>query len=296
MQALPQSKPWYEKLQNHWQPGEKSGYQRLEKFISDEIKQYPEMRDCPSKSEATSNLSPYLHYGEITPKQVWFAVGNYYGGELSEQAEQFIRQVIWRDFSHHILFHYPTLDREPKQSKFTNMQWRDDPDNHQLQRWQNGQTGIPIVDAGMRELWQTGIMHNRVRMLVASFLTKNLRLHWRYGARWFWDTLVDANLANNSQGWQWTAGCGTDAAPFFRIFNPVSQAEKFDPQAAYIDKYVPELRALPVKYRFSPWTAPEQVLQMVEFRLGRDYPEPMVDLKQTRLDALLAFKKLAENS
>ena len=296
LQAIPSENPWYEKLANYWQPGEISGHQTLEKFAAQDIKNYIEMRDYPSQSGATSSLSPYLHYGEITAKQIWFSICHHHGIDLSESAEKFIQQLIWRDFSHHILFHYPAFDKAPKQSKFAKMQWLEDIDNQKLQRWQRGQTGIPVIDAGMRELWQTGTMHNRVRMLVASFLTKNLRLHWHKGARWFWDTLVDANLANNSQGWQWTAGCGTDAGTIFRIFNPVSQAEKFDVQASYIDQYVPELKALPVSYRFAPWTAPESVRLMAEFELGRDYPEPIVDLKQSRLEALLAFKKLSENN
>jgi len=198
--------------------------------------------------------------------------------------------LAWREFSYSLLYHFPSLSVENLNPKFDAFPWEDDPEK--LSRWEQGITGYPIVDAGMRELWQTGYMHNRVRMIVASFLVKNLLLHWRHGEDWFWDTLVDADPANNSASWQWVAGCGADAAPYFRIFNPVTQGQKFDASGEYTRRHVPELSGLPDKYLFNPWEAPPDVLASAGVVLGRNYPEPIVDLKESREHALAAFAGL----
>ncbi len=211
--------------------------------------------------------------------------------ELTQDADRFLSELGWREFSYNLLFNEPTLPTKNLQRKFDNFPWRDD--EASLQRWQRGETGYPIVDAGMRELWQTGYMHNRVRMIVGSFLVKNLLLHWSHGARWFWDTLVDADLASNSASWQWIAGCGADAAPYFRIFNPVTQGKKFDPDGLYVRRFIPELSDLPEKWVHNPWEAPGSVLAEADVRLGDNYPEPIVDLKSSRERALSAFKSLS---
>ena len=200
-------------------------------------------------------------------------------------------ELGWREFSYHLLYFWPSLPEENLQSKFDKFPWRDNDDD--LERWQRGMTGYPIVDAGMRELWRTGYMHNRVRMIVGSFLVKNLMLDWRHGEAWFWDTLLDADLANNSAGWQWIAGCGADAAPYFRVFNPVSQGQKFDPEGSYVRKFVPELEKMPKKFIHNPWEAPEWVLDEAGVELGRGYPRPIVDLKASRERALSAFKSIS---
>ena len=209
-----------------------------------------------------------------------------------KHVEHFCSELGWREFSYSQLYYNPDLPRKSLQSKFDAFPWREDT-NH-LHAWQAGRTGIPMVDAGMRELWQTGYMHNRVRMIVGSFLVKNLRLDWRHGESWFWDTLVDADLANNSASWQWIAGCGADAAPYFRIFNPVTQGHKFDPDGIYIRKYIPEIASLPNKYLFSPWEASETILKQAGIELGSTYPRPIVDLKESRELALTAFKSLKQ--
>jgi deoxyribodipyrimidine photo-lyase len=199
----------------------------------------------------------------------------------------FLSELGWREFSHSLLYHFPHLPRQNLQSKFDSFPWQSDDNN--LRAWQQGKTGYPIVDAGMRELWETGYMHNRVRMIVGSFLVKNLLLHWHHGEAWFWDCLVDADLANNSAGWQWIAGCGADAAPYFRVFNPITQGTKFDADGSYTRRFVPELAALPNKYLFSPWDAPALELQAAGITLGNEYPKPVVDVKQSREAALAAF-------
>lgn len=284
------SAPWFEKLDKHWIPGEVDAHRRLTDFLENDLDNYAIARDFPA-IEGTSKLAPSLHWGEISPRQVWAATQAYEAEQPGGDTEKFIKELLWRDFSQHCLYHFPELPSKPKQEKFQAMPWQSKPEL--ITRWQRGMTGIPIVDAGLRELWQTGYMHNRVRMLVASLLTKNLNQAWQAGAVWFWDTLVDANLANNSQGWQWTAGCGVDAAPYFRIFNPATQAKKFDPEGVYLSRYVPELDSLPLQYRFAPWEAPEKVCESASFRLGEDYPKPMVDLKTSRESALARFKALS---
>jgi deoxyribodipyrimidine photo-lyase len=222
---------------------------------------------------------------------VWYAAR---AGREGKDLQHFLSELGWREFSYSLLYHNPDLPKQNLQEKFDKFPWGDD--EAALERWQHGQTGYPIVDAGMRELWQTGYMHNRVRMIVGSFLVKNLLLHWRHGERWFWDTLVDADLANNSASWQWVAGCGADAAPYFRIFNPVTQGQKFDPDGAYTRRWVPELADVPSRYLFSPWEAPKQVLEDAGVALGSDYPEPVVDLKGSRERALDAFSSLKGKS
>lgn len=277
---------WDKKLEQHWHIGEQGSQKRWQQFIENGLSHYKEGRDLPSKAYV-SRLSPHLHFGEISPNQLWHdlhALGD------NEHINHFCRELAWREFSYSQLYYNPDLARKNLQAKFDHFPWKKN--KSALLAWQQGQTGIPIVDAGMRELWQTGYMHNRVRMIVASFLVKNLLLHWHEGERWFWDTLVDADMANNSASWQWVAGCGADAAPYFRIFNPVTQGQKFDAQGIYVRRFVPELAALPNKYLFNPWDAPETVLKQAQITLGITYPKPIVDLKASRNRALEAFKSL----
>ena len=278
---------WADTMAATWQPGELGGNERLAEFLGDGLADYSDNRNRPDVA-GVSRLSPYLHFGELSPNQVWYAAHDTNMPEAV--AEPFTRQLCWREFSTNLLYNNPQLPTENLQSKFDRFPWRDDP--AALRAWQRGQTGIPIVDAGMRELWQTGYMHNRVRMIVGSFLIKNLMLHWELGERWFWDTLLDADLANNSASWQWVAGTGADAAPYFRVFNPVLQGTKFDPDGDYVRRYVPEIAGLPKKYLNSPWEAPAEVLKDAGVALGENYPKPIVDLKETRDRALAAFKSL----
>lgn len=277
---------WDEQLEPHWTIGEKGAYQRMEKFFEEGIDHYKKGRDFPAKPYV-SRLSPHLHFGEISPNQIWYAVNAL--GE-NDNIDHFCSELGWREFSYSLLYHFPDITHKNLQEKFDAFPWKED--KKALKRWQQGQTGYPIVDAGMRELWQTGFMHNRVRMIVGSFLVKNLLLHWHHGEHWFWDCLVDADLANNSASWQWIAGCGADAAPYFRIFNPVTQGKKFDPDGEYVRHYVPELKDLPDANLFSPWEAPAKVLKDAGIKLGEDYPEPIVDLKESRQRALEAFQSL----
>ncbi|PIE42070.1 MAG: deoxyribodipyrimidine photolyase [Gammaproteobacteria bacterium] len=279
---------WDEQLQPHWSIGEAGARQRFSAFIDEGLLCYKEGRDLPARPYV-SRLSPYLHFGEISPNQLWHGVRNM--GD-DQNVDHFCSELAWREFSYSQLYYNQDLPRKNLQPKFDYFPWADNSEG--LRAWQTGQTGIPMVDAGMRELWQTGFMHNRVRMVVGSFLVKNLRLHWHHGERWFWDTLVDADLANNSASWQWIAGCGADAAPYFRIFNPVTQGQKFDPEGRYIRTYIPEIAGLPDKYLFSPWEAPEHILKSAGIILGLTYPHPVVDLKQSREDALGAFKGLKQ--
>ena len=294
LDLLPQI-DWTSGIAETWAPGEAGAHERLRAFLDEPVKAYKEGRDYPSRDDV-SRLSPYLHFGEISPRQVWAATNNEMQAEPGTRrgAASFLRELGWREFAHHVLFHFPHTPDEPMYPKYANFPWREDY-AALLQAWQHGETGYPIVDAGMRQLWQEGWMHNRVRMIVASLLVKNLRIPWQEGARWFWDTLVDADLANNTMGWQWAAGCGADAAPYFRIFNPMTQAEKFD-TAAYIRKYVPELAALPEKYLFQPWETPAEVQRAKGFKPGRDYPAPVVDYRQSREDALAALKELKKRN
>ncbi len=278
--------PWHMAVSGHWDISESGAKNRLDRFLEHGLPSYKEGRDFPAKP-FVSGLSPYLHFGQISPNQIWHAVQL---RRADFNSDHFLSELGWREFSYVQLFRAPELPHRNLQPKFDAFPWRDDAPA--LRAWQRGQTGVPIVDAGMRELWQTGSMHNRVRMIVASFLVKNLLVDWRHGAAWFWQCLVDADLASNSAGWQWVAGCGADAAPYFRIFNPVTQAQKFDPDGAYIRTYVPELTALPNKFVYAPWLAPDSVLQEAGVSLDTTYPKPITDLKTSRQRALEAFATL----
>jgi deoxyribodipyrimidine photo-lyase len=282
---------WYESFAETWSPGEAGAREKLDAFMDIGIRNYKEGRNYPDLPHV-SRLSPHLHFGEISPREVWHA-GNLAKASqaLETDADHFQSELGWREFSYYLLYHFPQLPRSNLQSKFDAFPWVEDPEA--LAAWQRGSTGVPIVDAGMRELWNTGYMHNRVRMIVASFLVKNLLIHWHHGERWFWDTLLDADLANNSASWQWVAGCGADAAPYFRIFNPVTQGHRFDPDGAYVKRFVPELSALPAKHLHAPWEAPESLLKDAGIVLGEHYPEPIVDLKDSRERALEAFRSLS---
>lgn len=281
---------WYHEMEDVWHPGEQGANERLVTFLEEGIENYKSGRDRPDQA-FVSRLSPHLHFGEISPHQVWYAAKELEADSaIATEIDHFLSELGWREFSNHLLYHWPQLPRQNLQKKFDRFPWRDD--DAALTKWQSGLTGYPIVDAGMRELWRTGYMHNRVRMIVGSFLVKNLLLHWQHGENWFWDTLVDADLANNSAGWQWIAGCGADAAPYFRIFNPVTQGQKFDPDGVYVRRYLPELASLPNKFIHHPWDASQEMLTTAGVKLGDDYPQPMVDLKATRERALAAFKSL----
>ena len=281
---------WHQQINEHWLPGEEGAAQRLQEFLNNGLANYDTDRNIPSKS-GTSKLSPHMHYGEISPNQIWYAALHKGDNNWEDKdLDCFLSELGWREFSYYLLFHFPTLNKENFNSKFDGFPWQQNADD--LKAWQRGQTGIPIVDAGMRQLWQIGFMHNRVRMVVASFLVKNLLLHWHEGESWFWDTLLDADLASNSSGWQWVAGSGADAAPYFRIFNPVTQGERFDPQGDYVKEYCPELAGLPKKYIHQPWLAPEKILKEAGIELGVDYPKPLVDLKASRERALQAYQQI----
>jgi len=286
---LPVHLGWHQGLCRQWPVGERGANDRLEQFCDDQLGGYKQARDFPAV-DATSRLSPHLHFGEISPHQLWHRIEHMALQAHSDGPSHFLREIAWREFSYHLMYHFPQLPEDNFNPRFDGFEWRQD--DAALARWQRGNTGFPIVDAGLRELWQTGYMHNRVRMIVASFLIKNLLIHWRNGADWFWDCLVDADLANNSASWQWCAGSGADAAPYFRIFNPVLQSEKFDAEGHYLLRYCPELGGLPARLRHKPWQASEAQLQAAGIRLGIDYPKPMVDLKITRERALQRFKEL----
>jgi deoxyribodipyrimidine photo-lyase len=284
---------WDTSFYNEWTAGEESAKKALNTFIKDDIKRYKEQRDIPNV-RGTSRLSPHLRWGEISPNQIWYAVKDAFSYTSEKNIDTYLSEIAWREFSYYLLFHFPNLQKDNFAEKFNNFPWKNNAEH--LKAWQQGRTGIPIVDAGMRELWQTGYMHNRVRMVVGSFLVKNLLLDWREGERWFWDCLCDADMASNSASWQWVAGCGADAAPFFRIFNPVLQGEKFDKQGEYVKTYCPELSELPNKYIHKPWEAPDDVCSSISFKLGDDYPAPIVDLKVSRKRALEAFETTKEDS
>ncbi len=267
-----------------WQPGEAGAAELLDAFLDGAASGYKEQRNYPDRI-ATSKLSPHLHFGEISPRRIVSAVlARQWPAAVQPDIDHFLSELGWREFSHHLLYHFPHTAQENLNPKFEEFRWAT-PDPQHLAAWQRGRTGVPIVDAGMRELWHTGWMHNRLRMVVGSFLTKNLRYHWKHGADWFWDTLLDADLPNNTQGWQWTAGTGADAAPYFRIFSPIAQAQKFDASGKYIRRWVPELAKLPDDALAAPWEQPELLR-----RLAPDYPiRPIVDLKASREAALAAY-------
>jgi len=280
---------WDSGLSDCWRVGEAAAWQGLERFIDCCAHGYADARDRPSM-DATSRLSPHLHFGEISPRSVWHAVRRAMAGKRREAAaDPFLRQLLWRDFAHQLLYHNPHIAQRNFRPAFDAFPWRNSPEA--IQAWREGMTGVPLVDAGMRELWHTGFMHNRVRMNAASFLTKNAGIHWLDGARWFWDTLVDADLANNTMGWQWVAGSGPDAAPYFRVFNPATQGRRFDPHGEYLRRWVPEISGLPDEHIHEPWLAPGDVLSRAGIDLGRTYPGPILDLKTTRQRALEAYRQ-----
>ncbi|MEM8945217.1 MAG: deoxyribodipyrimidine photo-lyase [Planctomycetota bacterium] len=284
--------PWDAGIRETWTVGEVAAHEQLQQFVAELMTEYKDQRDFMA-IEATSRLSPYLHFGEVSPRQIWVEVQAALAGSEGEHrgATHFLSEVGWREFGYHLLYHFPDTSTLALRKNFRDFPWSNNAEN--LRRWQRGQTGYPVVDAAMRQLWHTGWMHNRARMIVASFLCKHLLIPWQRGAEWFWDTLVDADLASNTLGWQWTAGCGADAAPYFRIFNPITQGEKFDPAGEYIRRWVPELAALPNKWLYQPWAAPDEVLADAGVALGSDYPEPIVDhptARQAALDAYQAVK------
>lgn len=279
---------WAGGLREAWIPGEKSALATLDRFAG-KVEDYRSARNKPD-GEGVSRLSPHLHFGEISPRQIVSALRGY-------GAEPFIRQILWREFAYHLLTAFPETPLLPLNKDFS--KFPSHLDSHAVKAWQKGLTGYPIVDAGMRELWATGYMHNRVRLVAASFLVKDLLIPWQEGAAWFWDTLVDADLANNTMGWQWVAGCGADAAPYFRIFNPVRQGEKFDPEGSYVRRWLPELALLPNEWIHHPWDAPEFVLEKARVKLGRNYPHPIVDHNVARsraLNALAAMRGEAQTA
>jgi deoxyribodipyrimidine photo-lyase len=279
---------WAAGMRQAWQPGEAGAADHLNAFLAGAVGSYATGRDCPGVT-GTSRLSPYLHFGEISARQVWHAL---HAGPYGPAADLFLRQIAWREFGYHLLFHFPNTPREPFRPEFRKFTGHFDAGK--LKAWSRGRTGYPLVDAGMRELWHTGWMHNRVRMVVASFLVKHLMIPWQEGAAWFWDTLVDADLANNTLGWQWSAGCGADAAPYFRIFNPTLQGEKFDRDGDYVRRWVPELARLSSQWIQKPWKAPPPSLATARIELGKTYPLPIVEHRAARARALAAFAAMRQ--
>lgn len=294
LKLLPRIK-WDSGFYETWTPSEEGGRQSLKHFNHLALRQYADQRDHPGTT-GTSRLSPYLHFGQISPNQIWHAVQTLRSEtmqtdkEMMRQSEVYLKELVWREFAYHLLYHFPQTPTEPLRADFARFPWKSN--SKLLRAWQTGQTGYPIVDAGMRQLWTTGWMHNRIRMVVASFLVKHLLIPWQRGAEWFWDTLVDADLASNTLGWQWTAGCGADAAPYFRIFNPMQQGERFDVDGNYVRRWVPELTKIPARYIHSPWTAPGMVLHDAGITLGKTYPHPIVHHAEARTKALAAYDEM----
>lgn len=286
---IPTAPNWAKGFDREWSPGENGARRRLDDFLEEGLSGYADLRNRPDLPNV-SRLSPHVHFGEISPRQIWAAVTMQAEANagLRKDAEKYLSELGWREFSHHLLYHFPTLSEQNWKSSFDTYPWVDDV--AQLKAWQHGQTGYPIVDAGMRELWATGYIHNRVRMVVASFLIKHLRIDWREGEAWFWDTLVDADLANNAASWQWVAGSGADAAPYFRIFNPMEQGRKFDPDGAYVRKWCPELGRLPRNLIHAPFEVPADALEAAGIVLGETYPYPVVDHVTARAAALAGYE------
>jgi deoxyribodipyrimidine photo-lyase len=279
-------KSWGKKIEENWEGGEKAAEIKLKTFIKEGIEGYRVGRDLPSENH-TSHLSPYLHFGEISPAQI---IEKLDGVRQGEDKDFFISELMWREFSTYLLYFFPSLEEKNFNAQFNGYPWKKN--SAFLKAWQEGKTGYPFIDAAMRELWETGYMHNRARMVVASFLVKNLNIHWHHGRDWFWNCLVDADLANNSASWQWVAGCGVDAAPFFRIFNPVTQGEKFDAEGQYVKKWIKELKNLSPKYIHKPWTAPIDILDAAGIELGKTYPYPIIELGSSRISALKLYTSL----
>jgi deoxyribodipyrimidine photo-lyase len=292
----PTQPDWSAGLSKTWMPGELGARRRLSNFLQDKIEGYATGRDRPDEDN-TSRISPHLRFGEISPHQIWRAAmhAQEAGEAPARDIQKFLSELAWRDFSYHLLYHDLQMGHLSWRRQFENVDWREG-SKSELKAWQRGQTGYPIIDAGMRQLWATGFMHNRVRMITASFFAKDLLVHWRKGEQWFWDTLVDADEANNANGWQWTAGTGADAAPYFRVFNPVLQGEKFDPKGDYVRAWVPELARLPAKWVHAPWDAPQSVLTEAGVTLGESYPEPIIDHDAARKRALAAYKSSSQET
>lgn len=288
---LPTKPDWSAGLNERWQPGENGAQQRWDHFLDGVIRNYKDGRDFPN-TDNTSYLSPHFAFGEIGPRQIWHEVHQALAANQvdSVNGQKFLAEIGWREYSRYLLVHFEHIVDQPFNAKFADFTWQTN--SKLLKKWQKGQTGYPIVDAGMRELWHTGYMHNRVRMVVASFLTKHCLTHWKEGADWFWDTLVDADIGSNTVSWQWVSGCGADAAPYFRIFNPILQGEKFDKQGEYIKQWVPELAEVPAKFIHKPWEADPMTLQQANVRLGENYPMPIVDHKTARAAALAAYQAI----
>lgn len=292
---LQPSKPdWAKGIAEVWTPGEQGARDRLNDFLSGPVDDYADGRNRPDK-EITSRLSPHLAFGEISPLSIWTEThARIDAGSVNQNAAtKFLSEVGWREFAYVLLFHNKELPSKPMRAEFKNYPWRDDAEG--LKAWQKGETGYPIVDAGMRQLWKTGWMHNRVRMIVASFLIKDQLIPWQEGERWFWDTLVDSDIANNAASWQWVAGCGADASPYFRIFNPITQGQKFDPDGDYVREFVPELADLSKKFIHEPWKADAETLKKAGITLGKSYPEPILDHKEARERALSGYKDMKAN-
>jgi deoxyribodipyrimidine photo-lyase len=286
LELLPR-RDWHKGLAAYWTGGEEEARRVVKRFVVNKAAAYANERNTPSIA-GTSSLSPHLHFGEIGPREVYSRLMSADSNSIGSKV--FLSEIGWREFAHYLLFHFPETVHRPLKPDFERFPW--EPNDEALRRWQKGETGYPIVDAGMRQLWQTGWMHNRVRMIVASFLVKHLLQPWQRGAEWFWDTLVDADLASNTMGWQWTAGCGADAAPFFRVFNPIAQGEKFDPDGAYVKKWLPELNGLPDQFVHQPWVAPADALEQAGVKIGSTYPAPIVDHKTARARALMAYERM----
>ena len=283
LQLLPRGKDWPQTIMQGWQPGEAGAQSRLHDFLQNSVQDYGEQRDFPANASGTSRLSTHLAHGEISPRQIWNAAR-----QSGKNTDKFLSEIGWREFSYVLMYHFPDLDRKNFKANFDKFIWNDD--KIALRRWQRGQTGYPFVDAGMRELWQTGWQHNRVRMVCASFLIKHLLIDWRLGEAWYWDCLLEADPASNAASWQWVAGCGADAAPYFRIFNPFGQGEKFDPEGDYVRRFVPELAKMPKKYIHRPWEAPANILDYAGVTLGKTYPKPIIEHKFARTRALEAYQ------
>lgn len=288
---------WAAGMKAVWEPGTAGAQKNLQRFLAEAESAYAEQRDRPDLP-GTSRLSPHLHFGEISLREICAACRAHARRTSAPgqawMSSKFLAELGWREFGHHLLWHFPHTPEQPLRPEFARFPWRENRD--WLAAWQRGRTGYPFVDAGLRELWHTGWMHNRVRMVVASFLVKDLLLSWQEGARWFWDTLVDADLANNTLGWQWSAGCGADAAPYFRVFNPSGQGEKFDPAGAYVRRWVPELAGLSNQWIHRPWEAPASELAKAGIVLGRNYPKPVVPHHIARATALEAFQRMKQAS
>jgi deoxyribodipyrimidine photo-lyase len=282
------SKQWPQKFNSYWEVSEKAAQKHLQVFLDHRAEDYDFARDIPKK-EGTSSLSPYLRWGLIGPRQIIHALKSKYD-MTSVGPQTYSKEIYWREFAYNVLYHYPNTPDAPLQEKYSDFPWESDAEL--LSSWQRGKTGYPIVDAGMRQMYQTGWMHNRVRMIVSSLLVKHLLQDWREGARWFWDTLVDADLASNTLGWQWSGGCGADAAPYFRIFNPITQGKKFDPDGEYVKQWVPELSNVPKKYIHEPWEASKDELESYGLDLGTDYPKPIIEHSLGRKRALEALATL----